>query len=154
MKQSSLGLGASTKRTSRREILDEMDPVMPWSYLVAEIALFMPEGKRGRPPFPVESLSCIHFMQQWFTLSDLAKEEALHEMPLLREFAVLSGWNYRLPEESTILRFRHGLERHKLAERILPTVNLLLDAKGLLLRSSTAVAAYTHLRAELDQEPQ
>ena len=141
MKQSSLGLGTSTKRTRRREFLDEMDRVVPWSDLVAEIAPFMPAGKRGRPPFPVESLLRIHFMQQWFTLSDPAMEEALHDMPLFRDFAGLGGWDDRLPDESTILRFRHVLEKHKLAERILATVNLLLGAKGLMLRSGTVVDA-------------
>lgn len=141
MKQSSLGLGTSTKRTRRREFLDEMDRVVPWSALVAEIAPFMPEGKRGRPPFPVESLLRIHFMQQWFTLSDPAMEEALHDMPLFRDFAGLGGWDDRLPDESTILRFRHVLEKNKLAERILATVNLLLGAKGLMLRSGTVVDA-------------
>ena len=141
MKQSSLGLGASTKRTRRREFLDEMDRVVPWSDLVAQIAPFMPEGKRGRPPFPVESLLRIHFMQQWFTLSDPAMEEALHDVPLFRDFAGLGGWDDRLPDESTILRFRHVLEKHKLAERILATVNLLMGAKGLMLRSGTVVDA-------------
>jgi IS5 family transposase len=141
MKQSSLGLGASTKRTRRREFLDEMDRVVPWTDLVGEIAPFMPEGKRGRPPFPVESLLRIHFMQQWFTLSDPAMEEALHDMPLFRDFAGLGGWDDRLPDESTILRFRHVLEKNKLAERILATVNLLLGAKGLMLRSGTVVDA-------------
>ncbi len=113
MKQSSLGLGTSTKRTRRREFLDEMDRVVPWSDLVAQIAPFMPEGKRGRPPFPVESLLRIHFMQQWFTLSDPAMEEALHDVPLFRDFAGLGGWDDRLPDESTILRFRHVLEKNK-----------------------------------------
>ena len=141
MKQSSLGLGTSTKRTRRREFLDEMDRVVPWSALAAEIAPFMPEGKRGRPPFPVESLLRIHFMQQWFTLSDPAMEEALHDVPLFRDFAGLGGWDDRLPDESTILRFRHVLEKNKLAERILATVNLLLGAKGLMLRSGTVVDA-------------
>ena len=141
MKQSSLGVGTSTKRTRRREFLDEMDRVVPWSDLVVQIAPFMPEGKRGRPPFPVESLLRIHFMQQWFTLSDPAMEEALHDVPLFRDFAGLGGWDDRLPDESTILRFRHVLEKHKLAERILATVNLLLGAKGLMLRSGTVVDA-------------
>ena len=118
-----------------------MDRVVPWSDLVAEIAPFMPEGKRGRPPFPVESLLRIHFMQQWFTLSDPAMEEALHDVPLFRDFAGLGGWDDRLPDESTILRFRHVLEKNKLAERILATVNLLLGAKGLMLRSGTVVDA-------------
>jgi IS5 family transposase len=89
----------------------------------------------------VESLLRIHFMQQWFTLSDPAMEEALHDVPLFRDFAGLGGWDDRLPDESTILRFRHVLEKHKLAERILATVNLLLGAKGLMLRSGTVVDA-------------
>jgi IS5 family transposase len=109
MKQSILGLGTSTKRTRRRESLDEMDRVVPWSALVAEIAPFMPEGKRGPPPFPVESLLRIHFMQQWFALSDPAMEDALHDMPLFRDLAGLGGWDDRLPDEGTILRFRHVL---------------------------------------------
>src|SRR5690606_28132385 len=141
MKQSSLGLGTSTKRTRRREFLDEMDRVVPWSDLVAEIAPFMPEGKRGRPPFPVEALLRIHFMQQWFTLSDPAMEEALHDVPLFRDFAGLGGWDDRLPDESTILRFRHVLEKHELAKRNLATVDLRLDAKGLMLSGGWVGAA-------------
>src|SRR5574344_1544889 len=140
MKQSSLGLGTSTKRTRRREFLDEMDRVVPWSDLVAQIAPFMPEGKRGRPPFPVEMLLRIHFMQQWFTLSDPAMEEALHDMPLFRDFVGLS-WDSPTPDESTILRFRHLLEAHKLAEQILKTVTDLLQSKKLLLRTGTIVDA-------------
>src|SRR5574344_2656239 len=141
MKQSSLGLGTSTKRTRRREFLDEMDRVVPWSDLVAQIAPFMPEGKRGRPPFPVESLLRIHFMQQWFKLSDPAMEEALHDVPAFRDFAGLSHWDEHIPSESSILRFRHLLERHKLAEQILATVNALLQAKGLQLKAGTVVDA-------------
>lgn len=74
-----------------------------------------PAAKTGRPPFPVEMMLRIHFMQQWFTLSDPAMEEALHDVTLFREFAELD-WDTRLPDESTILRFRHLLEEHKLAE--------------------------------------
>jgi IS5 family transposase len=83
----------------------------------------------------------IHFMQQWFNLSDPAMEDALHDVPLFREFAGLGGWDDRLPDESTILRFRHVLEKHKLAGQILQTVNDLLTAKGLLLRQGTVVDA-------------
>lgn len=119
MKETGLGFGASTKRTRRREFLDEMDRVVPWSELVALIAPYTPDVKRGRPPFPVESLLRIQFMQQRFTLSDSAMAEALHDMPLFRDFAGLVDRDDRLPDESTILRFRHVLEKHKLAERIL-----------------------------------
>ena len=82
----------------------------------------------------------IHFMQQWFTLSDPAMEEALHDVPLFREFAGLT-LGQRLPDETTILRFRHLLEQHKLADQILATVNELLQRKGLLLKTGTVVDA-------------
>jgi IS5 family transposase len=140
MPQAELGLNLSTKRTRKREFLAQMEHVVPWAQLEALIAPHAPEGRRGRPPFSVATMLRIHFMQQWFTLSDPAMEEALHDVPLFREFA---GLNYgmRLPDESTILRFRHMLEKHKLAEQILCTVNEMLQAKGLLLKSGTVVDA-------------
>jgi len=140
MNQTDLGLNLSTKRTRKREFLEEMQTVVPWAELVSLIAPYAPEGKKGRPPFAVESMLRVHFMQQWFTLSDPAMEEALHDVPLFRDLANLS-WDSRLPDESTILRFRHLLERHKLAEQILATVNDLLQAKGLLLKAGTVVDA-------------
>ena len=141
MKQQSLGVGQSTNRTRRREFLSEMERVVPWTDLVALVAPYMPEGRRGRPPFPAEAMLRIHFMQQWFNLSDPAMEDALHDVPLFRDFAGLGGWDDRLPDESTILRFRHLLEKHKLAPEILKTVNDLLQHKGLLLKTGTVVDA-------------
>jgi len=141
MKQTSLGLGNSTKRTRKREFLAQMERVVPWAALVELVAPFAPEGRRGRPPFSVDTMLRIHFMQQWFTLSDPSMEEALHDVPLFREFAGLGGWSDRLPDESTILRFRHLLEKHKLAAQILGLVNELLCAKGLMLRAGTVVDA-------------
>ena len=82
----------------------------------------------------------IHFLQQWFTLSDPGMEEAFFNTPLLREVAQLEELG-RLPDESTVLRFRHRLEKHKLAEQILETVNELLTQHGLLLKVGTAVDA-------------
>ena len=141
MKQSSLGLGTSTRRTRKREFLEEMDRVVPWSALVALIEPHMPVGERGRPRFPAEPMLRIHFMQQWFTLSDPAMEEALHDVPLFREFAGLGGWSDHLPDESTILRFRHLLEKEKLAPKIFEAVNQVLRDKGLMLRAGTVVDA-------------
>ena len=140
MKQADLGLNLTTKRTRKREFLDEMERVVPWRALVDLITPYAPEGRRGRPPFAVETMLRIHFMQQWFTLSDPAMEEALHDMALFREFAGLD-WDTRLPDETTILRFRRLLEEHKLAPQILAVVNELLSAKGLLLRYGTVVDA-------------
>jgi transposase, IS5 family len=140
MKQAELGLNLSTKRTRKREFLAQMERVVPWAALVALVAPYAPEGKKGRPPFAVATMLRIHFMQQWFTLSDPAMEEALHDMPLFREFAHLN-YSTRLPDESTILRFRHLLEEHKLADQILDEVNALLSHKGLLLKAGTVVDA-------------
>jgi IS5 family transposase len=140
MKQTDLGLNLTTKRTRKREFLAQMERVVPWAALVELVSPHAPEGKKGRPPFPVETMLRIHFMQQWFTLSDPAMEEALHDIALFREFAALS-WDSRLPDESTILRFRHLLEKHKLAEQILAVVNDLLHDKGLMLKAGTVVDA-------------
>jgi IS5 family transposase len=140
MRQTDLGLSLTTKPTRKREFLAEMERVVPWPELVSVVAPFAPEGKRGRPPFSVETMLRIHFMQQWFTLSDPAMEEALHDVPLFREFAHLS-WDQRFPDETTILRFRHLLEKHKLADEILATVNAVLQRRGLMLKAGTVVDA-------------
>ena len=142
MKQTSLCLPNSSKRTRKREFLESMERVVPWGDLVSLIEPYAPEsGRRGQQPFAVEAMLRIHFMQQLFNLSDPAMEEALHDVPVFRDFAGLTNWADALPSESSILRFRHLLERHKLAEQILATVNGLLSAKGLLLKSGTVVDA-------------
>lgn len=79
MKQSSLDLNLSTKKTRKQELLVQMDRVVPWAALIDVIAPYYPEGKNGRPPFALETMLRIHCMQQWFTLSDLAMEEALFD---------------------------------------------------------------------------
>jgi IS5 family transposase len=89
----------------------------------------------------LEVMLRVHLLQQWFGLSDPAMEEALHDVPLYREFTGLEGPMRRLPDESTILRFRHLLEKHALGEAILATVNVLLQRHGLMLKTGTVVDA-------------
>jgi transposase, IS5 family len=141
MKQLGLGLNLLTKKTRKREFLEEMERVVPWAVLVQIVEPHYPRAKTGRPPFGIETMLRIHYLQQWFGLSDPAMEEALHDVPLYREFAKLDGAGVRLPDETTILRFRHLLERHDLAVDMLRVVNDLLQHKGLLLRTGTAVDA-------------
>ena len=141
MKQLGLGLNLSTKRTRKREFLEEMERVVPWGMLVQIVEPHYPKAKTGRPPFRIETMLRIHYLQQWFGLSDPALEEALHDVPLYREFAKLEGVTARLPDETTILRFRHLLERHELAVDMLRVVNDILQAKGLMMRTGTAVDA-------------
>lgn len=141
MKQLGIGLNLSTKRTRKREFLDEMERVVPWSVLVQIVEPHYPRAKTGRPPFGIETMLRIHYLQQWFALSDPAMEEALHDMPVFREFAKLDDGVKRLPDETTILRFRHLLEKHDLATDMLRVVNDLLQAKGLMMRKGTVVDA-------------
>lgn len=117
-----------------------MECVVPWAALAALSTPYAPEGRRDRPPFAVQTMLRIHFMLQWFTLSDPAMEEAFHDVPLFREFA---GLNYesRLPDESAILRFRHRLEEHKLVELILATVDEMLQIESLPLKAGTVADA-------------
>ncbi|MEN9539820.1 MAG: hypothetical protein RLZZ126_2055, partial [Pseudomonadota bacterium] len=145
MKQMSLsesGFERKTKRTRKREF-DEMNLVVPWSELVLLIAPHTPQpgARGGRPPFAVQTMLRVHFLQQWFNLSDPAMEEALYDTPIFREFAGLDVGEDLLPDESIILRFRHMLETHNLSVQILATVNATLSAKGLLLKQGTVVDA-------------
>ncbi len=144
MKQKSFassGFELVTKRTRKREFLGEMDLVVPWTELVALIEPHAPLGKTGRPPFAVLTMLRIHFMQQWFGFSDPAMEEALHDTPMYCEFAHLDAGISRLPDESTILRFRHLLEENHLSVQLLATINATLAAKGLMLKTGTVVDA-------------
>lgn len=146
MKQASLKLNLNVKKTRKQVLLEQMEQVVPWAALVELIAPYYPEGKTGRPPFSLQTMLRVHFMQQWFTLSDPGMEEAFFDTPLYREFAQLEEFG-RLPDESTILRFgktpspRHRLEKHKLAEQILCVVNDILVERGLLLKTGTVVDA-------------
>ena len=124
MKQLSLAAGFELmgKRTRKRAFLEEMDRVVPWVELVRLIEPhYAGKASTGRPPFPCEVMLRIHYLQQWFGLSDPAMEEALHDVPLYREFACLDVGAERMPDESTILRFRHLLEAKQLAPAMLAT---------------------------------
>ncbi|AKZ25278.1 transposase (plasmid) [Ralstonia solanacearum] len=140
MKQTDLSLDLTNRRTRKRVFLDEMERVVPWKEFVALITPHAPTKATGRKPFPIEAMLRIHFLQQWFGLSDVAMEEALYDVPLYREFTGLGGMS-RLPDRVSILRFRHLLEQHQLAEQFLQTVNVQLSAKGYLLKEGTAVDA-------------
>jgi len=142
MKQQGLataGFELTTNRTRKREFLDEMNLVVPWSELVGLVQPHAPAGKTGRPPFAVETLLRIHFMQQWLGLSDPGMDESLHDVPLYCQFARLDPCICRLPDESTILRFRHLPEEHELSLQIMPAINATLAKKCLMLKAGTVV---------------
>lgn len=143
MNQITLGLDPLPKKTRKEVFLDEMNQVVPWPALVALIqphARGAHQALGGRPPFAVETMLRIHCLQLWWNLSDPAMEEELHERPLYRRFVGLEG-AARLPDETTILRFRHLLERHQIAAQVLATINAALAQQGLMLKTGTVVDA-------------
>jgi IS5 family transposase len=102
MQQATLNLDLNLKKTRKREFLEQINEVVPWDTLVERIAPYYPQGRTGRPPFSLATMLRVYFMQQWFTLSDPAMEEAFFDTPLYREFAQLPELS-RLPDESTTL---------------------------------------------------
>ena len=129
------------RKTTRREVfLSEMDQVVPWKSLLSLIEPFYPLAGRGRQPYPLETMLRVHLMQNWFGLSDPGMEEALYEVASMRQFARLNLLE-AMPDESTILRFRHLLEQHEIAVQILERVNAHLNRKGLMLKRGTMVDA-------------
>lgn len=133
---------AAKGRTTRRErFLAEMNAVMPWARLTALIEPHYPTAGNGRPPLPLERMLRIYFMQQWFNLSDPQAEDALYDIEPMRRFAGIELAEDTIPDESTILRFRHLLEQQRLTEAIFAEVRSLLEERGLLLKSGTIVDA-------------
>ena len=128
------------KRTRREVFLAEMDKVVPWKALLALIEPAYPKAGRGRPPYALETMLRIHLMQNWFGFSDPAMEEALYEIAPVRQFAQLS-LTRAIPDETTILNFRHLLEANELAPKILQCVNGHLCDRGMLLKRGTIVDA-------------
>lgn len=134
------GLG-QRKRTRREIFLTEMDQVVPWKALLRLIEPHYPKmGRPGRQPYPLATMLRIHFLQQWYALSDPGMEEALYEIPTLRRFAQLGGLD-AIPDETTILNFRRLLETHGLAGKIFKRVNQHLASKGQSLKAGTIVDA-------------
>jgi len=135
---------AMKKKVTRREkFLSEMDAVVPWGRLLALIAPHYPKGgpKGGRPPMPLETMLRVYFLQCWYALSDPMAEEMLYDSDAMRRFAGIELGDDRIPDETTVLNFRHLLERHQLTEKLFAEVNAYLADKGVTLRSGTLVDA-------------
>ena len=100
------------------KFLAQMEAVVPWARLAALIAPHYPAGKRGRPPVGVERMLRLHFLAQWYALADEALEDALYDSQALRNFAGIDLGSEAVPDATTLLGFRHLLERHDLGRRI------------------------------------
>ena len=118
-----------------------MEQAVPWSRLVARLAPLYPKGERGRPPIGLERMLRVYFVQQWYGLADEAVEDALYDSQALRGFAGIALNRDPVPDATTVLHFRHWLERHDLTKELFDDVGAMLEERGLLMRQGTIVDA-------------
>ncbi len=130
------------KQTRKGKFLEEMNAVIPWRELVEAVEPYYPQPQgAGRRPVGIERMLRIHFLQQWFSLSDPGVEEALYDSRAMREFVGVDLGEERAPDETTICKFRHILERHGLGKQLFRTMNEHLKGKGLKVSTGTIVDA-------------
>lgn len=145
MRQQTLAAQASFekygRKSKREQFLDEMEQIVPWAELQALVEAHYPKGENGRPPVGLSIMLRVYFLQQWFNLSDPGAEEALYESPVLRRFAGVDLGRAPAPDESTILQFRHLLEKHDLGGAMLETMNEYLESRGIRISRGTIVDA-------------
>ncbi len=134
---------ARKKKQTRRDLfLAQMQTVVPWARLIAVIEPHYPKsGKRGRQPVGIERMLRMYLVQQWYGLADVAVEDALYDSQALRNFCGIDLGFESVPDATTLMDFRHLLEKHKLPHALLQEVNALLTERGLLMSQGTWVDA-------------
>lgn len=137
----SLAWSSKGKVTRREQFLAEMNAVVPWSRLLDLIEPHYPKAGGGRPPLGLEKMLRTYFVQQWFNLSDPQTEDAIYDSESIRRFVGVELGEDVVPDETTILRFRHLLEARGLTEAIFDEVKALLEEKHLLVKAGTIVDA-------------
>ena len=138
---SATGFERYGKTTRRAAFLSEMERVVPWADMCGLIEPFYPKPGNGRPPYGLERMLRIYFLQQWFNLSDPGVEEALYDSAAMRDFAGIDLGREAAADETTICRFRHLLEAHDLGRRLFEEAHRHLEANGLKVSTGTIVDA-------------
>jgi len=144
MKQKSLtdGFEKYRKKTRKEQFLDDMEVIIPWKELCEAIEPYYPNPKgAGRRPIGIERMLRIHFLQHWFNLSDPAAEEALYDSRAMRRFVGIDLGQEPVPDETTICKFRHLMEKHNLGDQLFHLVNQYLDENGMKVNRGTIVDA-------------
>lgn len=147
MKQQTLAMAADKsfeqfrRPTKRDKFLRTMDQIVPWQELCAVVEPYYPKGEGGRPPIGLERMLRMLFVQHWFNLADEACEEALYDSASLRSFVGIDLGRERVPDGTTLLKFRRLLEKHKLGEALFARVGAVLQSRGLKVGSGTIVDA-------------
>ena len=129
------------KQTRRDKFLADMEHVVPWARLEERLRPLYPKGERGRPPISLDRMLRVYFVQQWYGLGDEAVEDAFYDSQALRGFAGIELTREAIPDATTVLHFRHWLERHDLTKGLFDEVTAMLEERGLLMRQGTIVDA-------------
>lgn len=147
MKQQTLAMAADKgfeqyRRLTKRDVfLKTMDKIMPWQELCGVVEPYYPKGEGGRPTIGLERMVRMLFVQHWFNLADEACEEALYDSASLRSFVGIDLGRERVPDATTLLKFRRLLEAHKLGEALFTKVGEILHSQGLKVGTGTIVDA-------------
>jgi IS5 family transposase len=149
MKQQSLAMAADEgagferyRRATKRDVfLATMNEIVPWQALCEVIEPHYPKAGNGRPPVGLERMLRMYFVQHWFNLADEACEEALLDSAALRRFVGIDLGRERVPDGTTLLRFRRLLEQHQLGEKVFATVGQVLQERGMKVGTGTIVDA-------------
>ena len=130
------------KKTRKEQFLEEMETIIPWKELCDAIEPYYPKPEgAGRRPVGIERMLRIHFLQHWFNLSDPAAEEALYDSQALRNFVGIDLGREPAPDETTICKFRHLMEKHNLGDQLFHLVNQYLQENGMKVSRGTIVDA-------------
>jgi IS5 family transposase len=133
---------ANRKRITKREtFLKIMDEIIPWSEWLEFIRPFYPKGEQGRPPRGIELMLRMYLLQIWFNLSDEMTEDSIYDSYAMRRFMRLDFFEEQVPDATTLLKFRHLLERHGLGKKLFEAINVMLEAKGCMMHGGTIVDA-------------
>ena len=136
-----IGFEARGKVTKRAAFLEEMNRILPWKQLCDTISPHYPTGEGGRPSVPLERMLRVYFLQHWFTLSDVAVEDAIYDSTAMRAFLGIDLGTTAVPDSTTLCKFRHRLEKHNLGKQLFTTINRYLAEQGLKVGGGTIVDA-------------
>ena len=129
------------KKTRREEFLEIMDEIIPWDEWVSVIEPYYPQGKRGRPPMGIEKMLRMYLLQIWFNLSDPATEDAIYDSYAMRKFTEIDFMTEAVPDETTLCKFRHLLEKNELNKLFFDAINRVMVQTGHMMKGGTMVDA-------------
>jgi len=127
--------------TKREEFLNIMNEIIPWDEWVEYIKPHYPIGKRGRPPKGIEKMLRMYLLQSWFNLSDEGLEDAIYDSYAMRKFMGINFCEEQAPDATTLLKFRHLIEEHKIAEKLFNAIKYVIEQSGYMMRGGTIVDA-------------